>query len=329
GCSQNLEVVEEFGLTSSLIKDSSSKIISDIYDSCIRRERHEINIDKLRQDQFDSLPSDQSGQQNFTIVSEKSNFEPVRLQKKCKDAQNKSEIFDSLNTVIIDYVAVLGRLASRNTVSFNQNLALIETSINNNFITKIAEESQDEFQVNVASIVGVANSLINLVADQQREDSLKPIIICTNDYLKNYINDFNNLISDYYISGLLQEEEEALEREYEMLFNRQKLPEAALQENFATNMLIIDNNQNAAKTYQKILQRTSVAHQSLANIFASNIGKEKDLLCKSYFDSENSNYIIFTENPNTETNKKQMKQAEKILEKYLTDIKILETKLYK
>lgn len=328
GCRQNLEAVEEFALTSSLIKDSSSKIITDIYDSCIRRERHEINIDKLRQEQFKNLPSAQSGQPNSTIILEDSNFEPVRLQKKCKNAQNKSEIFDSLNTVIIDYVAVLGRLASRNTVSFNQNLTLIETSITNNFATKLAEANEDEFQINVSNIVGVANSLINLVVDQQRKESLKPIIICTNDYFKNYIDNFNNLISDYYISGLLQEEEESLEREYEMLFNGRKLPEEALRGNFATNMQIIDSNQNTAKIYQKILLRTSIAHQSLANIFASDIDQEQDLFCENYFDSENQKYIIFTENQNTDTNRKQIKQAEKIIENYLTDIKIIEKKLY-
>ena len=316
GCRQDLEAVEEFGLTSSLIKKSSSKIINDIYDSCIRKERHEINIDKLNKE-------------TFHIVSNGFNFEPVRLQQKCKDEQEKSEIFGGLNTVLIDYVAVLGRVASRNTVSFNQNLTLIETSINNNFAARLNEANQDAFQVNVASAMGVVDSLLNLVADQQRKDSLKLIIVCTNNKFKNYINDFNNLISDYYISGLLQEEEEALEREYEMLFNRKKLSEEALKENFATNMLIIDGNKNAGKTYQQILQRTSIAHQSLADIFASNIKEEPDLFCKNYFDNENNYDSNITENQNLEINRKQMKKAKKVLDNYLTDIKTLEKQLDK
>jgi len=360
GCQEDLTAVEKFGTTSVSIQNTSTKMIQDIYDSCTRKGYVKIQYDNARRlsapkanipsrvvtptstlnrrSSRVSNPNEMTFTNNVQLpsspASEAPSFPPAKIQFNCQTQKNEAQIMQNMNDVLVIYIATLGRLASRNTVAFDQNLKAIGESIKSlSTEVKLVKGNQETFNNSVNNGINIATSLLNLIADQQRQANLRPIIVCSNDTVTKYIGGLQQLIKVFYITGVLQEEKEInlqyIEEMYSLYLEAlATTPDTSsevymsLENDYKQRIEAIEARQAAAQAYINILETTSLTHQALAKTFRGDMTPaDQKILCQKegYLppDAKPDNPL----QPSTlKLTPKQIQKAQRILSDYEVSI---------
>ncbi len=370
-CKQDLKMVEDFGLSSASLKDTSTKMIQDIYDSCNRLEVANVaynNVLQERRATLSSASSQQESSRNFSISSTKQpntnpvnnlspeflnsdsainpyKFLPARIKAACKVEKANSDNVMQLNGVLVTYVETLGRLASHSTISFDLNLqgiknAIIQTraQLINPTHANLTDPQTQQFQTSLTDGANIAQSLLNLYADQKRFSKLKPIIICSNDSLSRYIKSLENLINDYYVTGAIEEEENQSDRYFDALYRLDTVKFGNNLERLNNELLMlsseydkknqeINQKKDAALAYFAILQKTAATHNALASQFKGNMTPEAEkAFCANYF-STNGQKLNASQIQTEQLNSQEIQVTQKILQDYVKTVKPLTKKL--
>ncbi len=221
-------------------------MLEDIYDSCTRLEVLKVAYGNVLEERRATLSSSSSRQPSSTSIpivpdnlaqlssdfdssDPPYKFPPARIKAACQTEKANSKIVTELNGVLVTYVETIGRLASRNNVNFDQNLQALKNSImqiresqinssdsNLTDAQKQAIEKQKQLERSLTDGLNIAQSLLNLYADQKRYEKLKPILICSNDSIVRYINELESIVNDYYLKGAIEEEENQLDRYFDV-----------------------------------------------------------------------------------------------------------------
>lgn len=323
GCRQeDLTAVEQFGLMSPLIRQSSSNIVQDIYDSCVRKQEWAVA----------EIPPKQ--------------FPPIEVRDSCQKFIPVRDTTNQLNLVLIDYVESLGRLAADNTVNFNQNLQSVGNSLGNlsNTLSQVSGTvslSQDQIQQGTI----IVNSLLKLWSQQFRRNNLKQVLICTDDpYFQNYTILLKEIIQNVYVTGNLQSEEDAINSYFDSAYREavrsyknepSKLANeiASLTKNYTQQINNLDRRKEAAIAYEQLLEKTRKAHQALAIGFQGQMTtQEKIVFCQNYFPVTNTQSVQSQAKANrtlNQPNEQELKEMGKILKDYSQEIKPLVEKMNK
>lgn len=319
GCQEDLTAVEKFGTTSVSIQAASAKMIQDIYDSCTRKEYVHIQYANARRLSAPKGDTPRSGTPTATFdralsrgsnfnettftdnnssssgasEAKKFDFPPTKIRLKCESKKIKSQLIQNTNGVLVIYVETLGRLASSNTVTFDQNLKAIKESIVSlSTEAELVKGDQEAFNNSVTNGTNIATSLLNLIANQQRQEKLKPIIICSNDTITKFIDNLQQIIKLYYVTGVLQDEEDEnlqyIETMYDLYLEAlAATPDTSsevymsLENDYKQRIDAIESRKVAAKAYIDILEKTSLTHQALAQIFRGDMtATDQKNLCK-------------------------------------------------
>jgi hypothetical protein len=357
-CQEDLTSVEKFGTTSVSIQETSTKMIQDIYDSCTRKEYVQIQYDNARKmaapraeitipssaamtnpdNPRDSLPASPnlaSLKPRFNLRSSPYEFPPAKMRFKCLPKRNQAQVMQNMNDVLAIYVATLGRLASPNTVTFDQNLKAIGESIKSlnkevrGSISSPTPEALQTFDNGMNNGINIATSLLNLFANQQRQEKLKPIIICSNDNVTKYIDDLQKLIQLFYITGVLKEEEDVNLQYIEELYSSYLADTSASKPETKTEVyMLLENDYRqridgiearraSAQAYINILEKTSLTHKALAKTFRGDMAPaDQKILC------QNEGYILGTslQQSSLDLTPQQVQKAQQILSDYEVSI---------
>lgn len=356
-CYQDLKLVEDFGLTSASIQDKSSNFSKDIYDSCIRKELTEISYKNVQDERKSTLPSALSTQlvlantlikidnltelYNAHIPVNPYKFPPAKMKSACEDAKLKSEIVGQLNRVLFTYVETLGKLASRNPASLDQNLQAIKISITQirDITSNMDNTKKQQFDRNLTDGINITQSLLNVYADKQRHEKLKPIIICSNTSISRYIQDMESIVNNY-LTGEIKQEESQIDRYFDVRYRRDIMkfknnPEqlnnvlVTLSSEYEQKTQEINQKKQGVLAFLAILQQTSATHNALANEFKRDMtpGVEKTF-CANYFSNNSQNINV----SNIQTQKLDVHEIQvthKILQNYVKVVKPLSEKLEK
>jgi hypothetical protein len=343
-CGANLENVEKFGLTSAIIQESSTNMVKDIYQSCLRQAKYKI-------------PNNENNQDNFIrslriLEAKDPNLE--QEEKKCQENKYQDAVRDInlANSVLIDYMVALGKLASDDTVSFENNLAKLEFSLANlnttlnitlASIPSIASDSPPIFkEEEIQAGLTIARFVFNQLTTQFRQENLQEAILCSNEAIQVYIPGLMSITQDFYVEGILESEE--LENyQYYSNFVQYTLPEeefanASKKEQTAQVLALytfkqeylnavnnIEQKKEAANAYQEILQATANTHQELFNEFNQSAmnRQEIEVFCQEYFakDADESSPQI------SSLTSQQLKRVKQIVMEYNKEIKPLVNQL--
>ncbi|MGJ5634239.1 hypothetical protein [Nostoc sp. CALU 1950] len=321
-CYEDLKSVEDFGLTSASIQENSSNLSKDIYDSCIRQELTKISYENVEYERGTTLPSapltqptpanilspssNSSESFNFNSPVNPYKFPPARIKAGCQDAKLQSEIVEELNQVLFTYVEILGRLASGNTLNFEPSLQAIITSITQISDTRMNADNtkKQEFDRGLTDGLNITQSLLNLYADKQRYEKLKPIIICNNTSISSYIKNLEKIVNNYYLVGVIKEEENKLDRYFDVRYrfniikfnnNPERLNNVivTLSSEYEQQTQAINQKKQGVLAFLAILQQTSTTHNSLANQFKGDMTSEAEkTFCGNYFPKKNENINV-------------------------------------
>ncbi len=264
GCRANLEAVEKFGLTSSQIKAAATEMADDIYQSCMRIFWY-------------NLPRDPK----FDFVSERQN---------CDRFGEARERVSRANFVLVEYVESLGRLASKNTVSFDSNLNALKDSIkvlSQNSLIPI-QLNQEQFQAG-SSII---DSLVGIFTDNFRRENIRQIIVCTDRPIQKYIPGLNLIAQEGYIKGSLEKERlivDSIFRDFlpDLIDNPGERAKRA--EEYNQTIDALEMRKKAAQAYTELLKATAVTHAQLKTQFARSTDEaEINSYCQGYFSKTSS-----------------------------------------
>jgi len=179
-CNQNeqLKAVEQFSTISGQVKESSSTIISDIDDSCVRRE---------------ALENQKLSMIHQPVVNGKGKlvFPLIDARDKCQKWIPIVEGTDRINLILMTYIDSLGRLASGNTVVFTENVQTLGNSIDQLSVTANIPLGETQKQAGIK----IVDSLLSLWSSQFRYNNLKPAIICTDSSVQEYISLLQEIIT--------------------------------------------------------------------------------------------------------------------------------------
>jgi hypothetical protein len=304
-CSNNFKSIEEFGQTSAIVKVSSAKMSNDIYQSCLRQTRYVSG--KLFPNNIDT--SDREKQ-----------------EKDCDIYQSSAEKVTKVNSVLINYMVALGKLASNDTVSFEKNLDALENSLKS--LGNSASLKED--QVNAG--LKIARFIFNRLTTQFRHRNLNEAILCTNQSVQTYIPGLVSIVQDYYLNGRLRSEGLNIDRYYRKYAPafEQKSPLSTLfpiEQSYIKDIDALNDRKQAAYAYIEILNQTAETHQQLADELqkSAKTAKKIEESCQKYFLKHGDNLVDQTRAPSP----KQLNRMNEIVIKYQDEIRPLVVQLNK
>lgn len=322
-CDSNFKSVESFvNNNKSGIKTYADILAQDIYDSCLRRANYIPLINKngieLRE----------------TAIEECNKFNKPNI-----------ELVKEANDVLLNYMTVLGQVASGKTVSFDKNISELQTALTG---LKIGNSKLSEPTVTAGT--NILSILVNALSKSEREKALKKAILCSDDSLQNYITGsptskedkslsggLIGIAQDGYISksGILEIEKTTIDGYYKTYFSAieksngsQIAAELEAQKDYNKAIEIIQNKRDNAESYIKILTATAKAHHQLKNEFQGT-GKdtisteEVNELCRSVLAGKVSNLEKSNDSAKLNLSEQQLRKAKLILAEYSQTVELL------
>ncbi len=273
GCGSNpaIESAQEFGLLAAQFEDNTNKLADDIYNSCIRRVRY-MQVD--------------------TAVANQARNDAL---KQCEDFNKPAAMqARSANQVVTNYVIAIGRLASDDAVSFQDELNSIKDSLNNLSIPTATGTNISLPQGGVSTGISIANFIFNWAAKRFREGTLREAILCTDQSLQTYTDGLEFVFRDGYINGLLEQELLRVNSYYDyyaaILRNTngtdKEFRELQLESFNAIDTVL--QRRNASLSYVAIINKTANAHAALAKLFLGDENPPSKSSCAIYFNANQS-----------------------------------------
>lgn len=276
GCSQDsLEAVASLEPTVTEITQKGNAVIQDISETCVRGKEVSFSNEALLLDEH----SDE--------------FVPILVADGCASSREQAIAVERLNNTFALYINSLVKLASNQTVTFDESLTTLGTSVGATAellgIT-IAPSTIEES-------AGLANSLLNLWSTKFRRDELTGVLICTNGSMQQFAQLLDQAVQDAYIDGGLADEKRAIAKNvrtrYRLAYNQLNAGEmetnafiqfnSDLKNEYARLSQDIAQREQTVREYQQILARTMKTHQSLADLFAGDMSAAAvSDLCQAY-----------------------------------------------
>ncbi|MGH8000789.1 MAG: hypothetical protein ACREPR_15505 [Brasilonema sp.] len=280
-CGRDFPLVQKIGKMTTTLEEASSNMADDIYNSCITRTKYI----------------------SFLAVQDSSgSFSQREQQEKDCDDFNKSAVTEvkDANSVLLEYIKALGKLASGDTVSFDKNFNALGESLKN---LKISQSNGQTFSFNDSDVdagINIAKFLTNAFTREFRREKLKQAILCTDKDIQTYIQgDSTSSVKDStskqpttgglialtqqaYVNGILTSEEQQIRTYFPnyigglvTVSQTQPLDFIKLEENYNKAMDSIRSRKDAAENYVGILKKIAEMHSKLKTEFQ---GKGEDQL---------------------------------------------------
>lgn len=276
GCNQeDLTAVENLKPTAEAINRFGSAVMTDIYTSCLRARTLDL---EGRQIAFDSVSENR--------------FIPVAVIEECKGKDSNAYAANQLNSVLVSYIESLISLANNRTVSFDQNVETLGTSVS----TLSSAVGQTASPSLVTSSTSIARSLLNMWSASFRRDSLAEVLICTTEPVNSYTSSLISIVGNTYLISLDDERDmiiHYIDSKYSRIsdefdidgdVNRYRRQTSDLEVELNNLMEALRQRRENAGIYQQILSTTASTHQALASTFRSGMtAEEVTSLCRRYF----------------------------------------------
>lgn len=320
----DLEAAKSFATLSEDLAIANKQISADIYASCARSATWEAlgtsESQKNMQDQLD--------------VCDRL-FRP------------NSENTEIAGSVLVNYVAAVGNLATTNENGFTPKLNQISETLGNIDINgyKIDENARKAgFQI--------VDFITNFLVNDFRQRNLKLAIVCTDPAIQKYSENLSNLIDSSYTNDLLNTEIKQINehfgfyitqvnlrltglpgskdnppkdnpQDFNTLQERQTLLEE--QERAEINKVLERKKEGAA--YVATIRSTADFHSELKQIFNGNrkeISPKQIQTCKKYRSNPESQNVQNTDRQNDSWNQEitisELKQAKKATKEYIDKV---------
>jgi hypothetical protein len=311
GCDQeDLAAVESLKPTAEAINRLGSVVMTDIYASCVRSETLDL---EGRQIAFDSVSENR--------------FIPVAVIEECKGKDSNAYAANQLNGVLVSYIESLISLANNQTVSFDQNVETLGTSVS----TLSSAVGQTASPSLITSSTSIARSLLNMWSASFRRDSLAEVLICTTDPVNSYTSSLISIVRDTYLVSLDEERDmiiHYIDSKYSIIadefevdgdVNRYRWQIIDLEVELNSLMEALRQRRENAGIYQQILATTASTHQALASTFRSGMtAEEVTSLCRAYFSSVQSKEL--STKPEVVIGSSQLLKARGILKDHILKV---------
>jgi hypothetical protein len=265
-CGKDFPSVGKLDKMATQLEQASSNIADDIYQSCITRT------------QFISFLSG-----NFNHRKDE--------EKKCDQVYKPTaKEFKKANTVLVKYIKSIGRIASNDTVSFDESFTALGDSLKSIEISRSNGENFKFDQSEVDAGVGILKFITNAASREFRRTTLKQAIVCSDRDIQTYINGVSTTfvknsnsdtattrgligLTQAYIDGILQSEDQQIVnyfRDYRTVFadkNQDGLTLIQLEEAYNKAMESLRIRREAASNYVAILQEIANLHQAIKTEF--------------------------------------------------------------
>jgi hypothetical protein len=337
-CSRDFPAAQRVAKMTVALEQASSSMADDVYNSCITRTR------------YISLLSTSNTSEPFSLREEQ--------EKLCAEVNKPTAAnVKKANAVLVNYLKSIGRLASGDTVSFDQNLTALGESLKG---LSIPTQEGTTFSLNASNVnagISISKFLLNATTGEFRRRHLKQAIVCTDKDIQAYIGSSQNLafnksqiggligIAQAYIDGVLKAEEEQIKTFFsDYVAVLSKSPEN-LAEGRATDYLQIEEHYNkaidslksrreAAESYIAELKNIAAMHEELKNEFQ---GKQKAPLseaqfqkyCQDLYQEKSQEKVATKEQESVTYDKEEIKRIEAIVAKYAPTLESLSQKLNK
>ena len=276
GCNQeDLVAVESLKPTAEAINRLGSAVMTDIYASCVRAETLDL---EGRQIAFDNVSENR--------------FIPVAVIEDCKEKDSNAYAANQLNGVLVSYIESLISIANNQTVSFDQNVETLGTSVS----TLSSAVGQAASPSLITSSTSIASSLLNMWSASFRRDSLAEVLICTTDPVNSYTSSLISIVGNTYLISLDDERDMIInyinskysvisdEFEIDDDVNSYRRQTSDLEVELNSLMEALRQRRENAGIYQQILATTASTHQALASTFRGGMtAEEVTSLCRRYF----------------------------------------------
>jgi hypothetical protein len=292
---KNLKTVEEFSQTSVRVKTTATLVSNDAYASCLRTARQYKRYKPLKPtDEGNITPP--SLDEKIPIFPSADSFKAIEENEKaCDTKKEDADIITQANTTLTNYMEALGRLASGDTVKFDQNLDALEKSING--LTGLVPNAPTD---EINSGLKIARFIFNQFTLAFRRENIKEAILCANQSISEYTDGLKFVGQKYYIEGTLRNERIAMDNYYQSLKPdisaqpsqaSERIATFILRRQYGDELVALSNREQAGQAYIQILSETAKTHNELRDVFADgkNMNEQeiKDF-CKPIFTEKDS-----------------------------------------
>lgn len=278
-CGRDFPSVQKLGKMTTVLEESSSNMADDIYNSCITRTK------------YISFLVAQGSSGSFSLRQEQ--------EKNCDDS-NKLAVKNvkDANSVLVEYLKALGKMASGDTVSFDKNFNTLGESLKK---LQIPQSQGKPFSFNASDVdagTSIAKFITNAFTREFRREKLKQAILCTDKDIQTYIGSATSGVKDSasnepttgglialtqqaYVNGILTAEEQEIRNYFTNYIGglapvsqTHALDFIKLEENYDKGMDSIRSRRDAAENYVEILEKIAKMHSKLKTEFQGK-GKEQ------------------------------------------------------
>jgi hypothetical protein len=281
GCT-DLKSVEEFGKSSAKVKAAVILVSSDAYQSCLRTAR-----------QYRRPTT------GTTVFPAATSFEFIRqAENACDKKKEDAALIANANATLTDYMAGLGKLASDDTVKFEQNLDGLEKSIKG--LTGLAPNAPTD---KVDAGIKIARFIFNQFVLAFKKENIEKAILCADESISEYTEGLQFVAREYYINGTLRNERTAMDNYYQSLKPdisaqpsqaSERIATFLLRRQYGEELVALSDREQAGRAYIQLLSETAKTHNDLRGVFAlrKNMNKQniKDF-CKPIFTKKDSSSV--------------------------------------
>jgi len=271
-CGRDFPSVQKLGKMTTVLEESSSNMADDIYNSCITRTK------------YISFLVAQGSSGSFSLRQEQ--------EKNCDDS-NKLAVKNvkDANSVLVEYLKALGKMASGDTVSFDKNFNTLGESLKK---LQIPQSQGKPFSFNASDVdagTSIAKFITNAFTREFRREKLKQAILCTDKDIQTYIGSATSGVKDSasnepttgglialtqqaYVNGILTAEEQEIRNYFTNYIGglapvsqTHALDFIKLEEDYNKGMDSIRSRRDAAENYVAILQQIAAMHSNVKTEF--------------------------------------------------------------
>jgi|GEM_PF-4306406 len=257
GC-RDFSEVRKLGDRADVIRDQSTRMANDFYDSCVRRSR-------IPEARFPGIVSTREAD-----------------EEQCRDNDLEAkEAIIAVNSVLFTYLANLAKLAGDgSSVVSDENQEALASSVDN--LTTTAGQAGVTLPEPFSAVVGQASPILtkifDAVANDIRRNTIVPVMICTDEAIYNYTQGLEEIAVVVYVNQLGGE---ALRYDNyyrslgapaltEDLMPSEALSSLQLDREFNSAIDSIREKRYFAQEFANYLEETRNTHRAITLIFAEN-----------------------------------------------------------
>ncbi|RCJ32400.1 hypothetical protein A6769_28130 [Nostoc punctiforme NIES-2108] len=315
----DLEAAKSFATLSEDLAIANKQISADIYASCARTASWEP---------LGTLDSRENMQKLLDVCD--------------KSYRQNSENTEIAGSVLVNYVAAVGNLATTNENGFTPKLNQISETLGNLDINgqKINENArQAGFQI--------VDFITNFLVNDFRRRNLKLAIVCTDPAIQEYSANLSNFINSSYTDYLLNQEIKQINEHFGFYINQvnQRLMglsgsknnpqdfntlqerQTLLEEQYRAEINKVLERKKEGAAYVATIRSTADFHSELKQIFNGNrkeISPKQIQACNKYRSNKESQNVQNTDRQNDSWNQEitssELKQAKKATKEYIDKV---------